>query len=73
MIRLFLGGTAVGFAVAAIFVAILWLWDVMGIASHAAHSGDAFLLLFSLWFFNGLLFGAVQISYVVWTMGRGED
>ena len=73
LIRLFLGGAAVGFARSALFVAILWMWDVMEIASHAENSKDAFLLLFILWFFNGLLFGCVQISYVVWQMGRPDD
>ena len=44
----------------------------MEIATHAARSKDTFLLLFILWFFNGLLFGCVQISYVVWQMGRTD-
>ncbi|WP_299723731.1 hypothetical protein [uncultured Tateyamaria sp.] len=48
LIRLFLGGTAVGFALSVLFVAILWLGDVLEIASHAANSNDAFLLLFIL-------------------------
>jgi len=73
LIRLFLSGTAVGFALSALFVTILWMADVMEIATHAAGSKDAFLLLFILWFFNGLLFGCVQISYVVWQMGRDGD
>ena len=73
LLRLFLSGTAVGFALSAVFVAIIWMWDIMDIASHAQGSKDAFLLLFILWFFNGLLFGAVQISYVVWQMGRTDE
>ena len=62
-----------GFALSALFVAILWMADVMEIATHGAGSKDAVLLLFILWFFNGLLFGWVQISYVVWQMGRSDD
>ncbi|MEO9576403.1 MAG: hypothetical protein ABJ263_06305 [Tateyamaria sp.] len=73
LIRLFLNGTAVGFALSAAFVTILWLTDTLEIATRAQGSKDAFLLLFILWFFNGLLFGAVQISYVVWQMGRSDD
>lgn len=73
LIRLFLNGTAVGFALSALFVAAIWGLDIAGINSHAQDSGDAFLLLFILWFFNGLLFGAVQISYVVWQMGQSDD
>lgn len=72
LIRLFLGCAAVGFAMSALFVAILWHWDVMGLARHAQHSPDAFLLLFILWFHIGLLFGCVQIGYAVWQKGR-ED
>ncbi len=73
LIRLFLNGTAVGFALSAVFVTILWLTNTLEIATRAQGSKDAFLLLFILWFFNGLLFGAVQISYVVWQMGRSDD
>lgn len=72
LIRLFLSGTAVGFAISALFVTAIWLMDIAGIATRASDSDDAFLLLFVLWFFNGLLFGAVQISYAVWQLGR-ED
>lgn len=71
-LRLFLSGTAVGFALSALFVSILWLTDVMDVATHGANSKDAFLLLFILWIFKGLLFGCVLISYVVWQMGRTD-
>lgn len=70
LVRLFLGGTAVGFALSALFVTAIWVFDIAAIQTHARNSDDAFLILFILWFFNGLLFGAVQISYVVWQIGR---
>lgn len=70
LIRLFLGGTAVGFALSAMFVTAIWLLDIAEIHTHAQNSDDAFLILFILWFFNGLLFGAVQIGYAVWQIGR---
>ena len=70
LIRLFLNGTAVGCARSAVFVTGSWLRDIAGIHTRAAHSDDAFLVLFILWFFHGLLFGAVQISYQVWQIGR---
>ena len=70
LIRLFLGGTAVGFALSALFVTGIWLLDIAGIHTRTQNTDDAFLILFILWFFNGLLFGAVQISYQVWQIGR---
>ncbi|MEX0312499.1 MAG: hypothetical protein AB3N17_19905 [Tateyamaria sp.] len=70
LIRLFLNGTAVGFALSAAFVTGIWLLDIAGIHTRAQNSDDAFLILFILWFFHGLLFGAVQISYQVWQIGR---
>lgn len=70
LVRLFLNGTAVGFALSALFVTGIWLLDIAGIHTRAVHSDDAFLILFILWFFHGLLFGAVQISYQVWQIGR---
>lgn len=72
LIRLFLNGTAVGFALSAVFVAGIWLLDIAGIHTRAAKSDDAFLILFVLWFFHGLLFAAVQISYLVWQIGRDD-
>ena len=72
LIRLFLGGSAVGFALSALFVTAIWMMDIAGIATRAGQSDDAFLLLFILWFFNGLLFGAVQISYAIWQLGRND-
>lgn len=70
LIRLFLNATAIGFAVSAVFVVMLWVMDVSGLATRMAHSPDALLLLFILWFSNGLLFAVVQIGYAVWQMGR---
>lgn len=72
LIRLFLQGTAIGFAVSALFVTAIWVLDIAGIHTRAQHSDDAFVLLFILWFFNGLLFGAVQIGYAVWQLGRDD-
>lgn len=72
LIRLFLNATAVGFAVSAALVVMFWVMDVAGLASRLENSPDALLLLFILWFSNGLLFGVVQIGYAVWTMGRDD-
>lgn len=69
LIRLFLTGFAIGLALSAAFVVILWMLDFGNLATRVSRSGDGFLLLFILWFFNGLLFGAVQIGYSVWQMG----
>lgn len=70
LIRMFLNATAIGFSVSALFTVTLWLMDVSGLASRMEHSPDAFLLLFILWFSNGLLFACVQIGYALWQMGR---
>lgn len=70
LIRMFLNATAIGFAVSALFTVALWVMDVSGLASRMAQSPDAFLLLFILWFSNGLLFACVQIGYALWQIGR---
>ena len=70
LIRLFLNGLAIGLALSAVFTVILWVLDFASLATRVEHSGDGFLLMFILWFSNGLLFGAVQIGYSVWQMGR---
>ncbi|WP_299295310.1 hypothetical protein [uncultured Tateyamaria sp.] len=48
----------------------IWLLDIAGIYTRAALSDGAVLVLFIPWFFHGLLFGALQISYQVWQIGR---
>jgi hypothetical protein len=70
LIRLFLNGAAIGFALSAAFIVILWLTEFGNLIARAGQSDDGFLLLFILWFSNGLLFAAVQIGYAVWQMGR---
>ena len=70
LIRLFLNGVAIGFALSAGFIVILWLSDFGNLIARAGQSDDGFLLLFILWFSNGLLFAAVQIGFSVWQMGR---
>lgn len=72
LIRLFLNATAIGLAVSAAFVTVLWMMDISGLASRMEHSPDALLLLFILWFSNGLLFAVVQIGYAVWQLGRDD-
>ncbi len=71
--RFYFRHVAIGFGLAAIFVAAL-LWLNIANLNHLIFSSDvAFLALFLLWFFNGLVFAGVQSSVAVMLMADRDD
>ncbi len=65
LMRLYLAHCAIGFALSAVFVAMLLFFDVAGLGHLIATSDVGLLALFLLWFFNGTVFGSVQFAIVV--------
>lgn len=73
LIRLFIRNGLAGFGLSAIFVGLLLALDVMALRALVFQSPDGLLAVFLIWFFNGLLFGAVQIGYAVMTLGHDPN
>jgi hypothetical protein len=69
IVRLILRHTAIGFGLAAGFVAVLPLIEPGGIGALLRHSALGCGLL---WLFTGLTFGAVQFGVAVWLEATGD-
>ena len=73
LIKIILRNAAIGFAIAALFVALLISLDVGGLGSLIANSdvgiGAALLLFFLL----GLTFGSAQIGFAIMLEGSGGN
>ena len=73
LMRLYLRHCAIGFALSAVFVALILWRDVAGLGSLIAGSDIGFLAVFLLWFFHGTIFGSVQFAIVVMSQADDDD
>ncbi|MEL7178421.1 MAG: hypothetical protein AAFN63_01190 [Pseudomonadota bacterium] len=73
LMRLYLRHCAVGFALSAVFVALILWRDVAGLGSLIAGSDIGWLAVFLLWFFNGTIFGSVQFAIVIMSQADDDD
>jgi hypothetical protein len=72
LVKLYIRNVAIGFVVAALFVAMLLWFNVMNLWSLVANSPDGILAVFLLWFMNGIVFAGVQFAFAVMQMARKE-
>ncbi len=73
LIKLLLRNAAIGFGVAAIFVALLLLTDTGGVGTLVVHSDMGFVAVFMLTFFLGLTFGSAQMGFAVMTAHKQDE
>ncbi len=71
LIKFLITHAAIGFGIAAIFVAGLLWADVAGLWTLISRSSSGWLAAFLLFFFNGLTFASLQMGFAV--MLSGED
>ncbi len=72
LMRLYLRHCAIGFALSAVFVAMILWFDVARIGSLVAGSDVGWLAVFLLWFFHGTVFGSVQFAVTI-MLNAGDD
>ena len=73
LIRLYIINVAIGFALAAVFVAML-LWFNIGNLWHlVSHSEQGWLAVLILWIANGIVFAGVQFAIAVMRMKDDDD
>lgn len=73
LVRMYIRNVAIGFAIAAVFVAGL-VWLNVGNLQHLIfNTSGGYLALFMLVFFNGLVFAGVQFAIAVMGMAESED
>ncbi len=73
LIKLYIRHCAIGFGIAAAFVAMLLWFDVMGLQHLVLNSESAVMVVFLLWFMNGIVFAGVQFAWAVMNLAEKED
>ena len=73
LIKLYIRNVALGFAIAAAFVAMLLWFNVMNLWQLVSSSNAGMLAVFLLWFMNGIVFAGVQFAWAVMSMAAPKD
>ncbi len=70
LVKLYIRNVAIGFAIAAAFVAMLLWFDVMGLWALVSKSDAGLLAVFLLWFMHGIVFAGVQFAWAVMALAE---
>lgn len=70
LIKLYIRHVAIGFAIAAAFVAMLLWFNVMNLSHLISTSDVGLLALVILWFAHGIVFAGVQFGWAVMNMAE---
>lgn len=73
LVRLYITHVAIGFCVAALFVALLLWLDIAHLRHLITTSDKGWLALVVLWFCNGIVFAGVQFAIAVMRMKDDDD
>ncbi len=73
LISLYIRHTIIGFVIAAVFVALLLWFDVVGLRHLVTHTEGGYLAVFLLVMFNGIVFSGVQFGIAVMNLAEPED
>ena len=73
LVRLYITQVAIGFGIAAAFVAMLLWFNVANLWHLVTHSDKGLLAVVVLWFANGIVFAGVQFAIAVMRMKDDDD
>lgn len=73
LIKMYIRHVAIGFGIAAVFVAGLMWFNVVNLRELVMTSSGGYLAVFLLWFFNGLVFAGVQFGIAVMNMAEKPE
>ncbi|OYU17330.1 MAG: hypothetical protein CFE34_16305 [Rhodobacteraceae bacterium PARR1] len=73
LVKLYVTSVAIGFALGAVFVAMLLWFDVAGLGRLVLASPSGWIAGLMLWAFNGIVFGGVQFGIAVMRLGQDDD
>lgn len=73
LIRLYITQVAIGFGIAAAFVAMLLWFNVANLWHLVTHTEQGFLAVVILWVANGIVFAGVQFGIAVMRMQDKDD
>ena len=72
LIQLYIRQVIIGYAISAVFVALLLGFNVVNLWGLVSGSSIGWLAVLMLWFFNGIVFAGVQFALALPT-GHGDD
>lgn len=73
LVRLYITQVAIGFGIAAAFVAMLLWFDIANLWHLVTHSDKGLLAVIILWVSNGIVFAGVQFAIAVMRMKDDDD
>lgn len=73
LIQLYLRHCAIGFVLAAVFVAMLLFYDIARLGTLVAGSDIGILAVLILWILHGTIFGAVQFAVSVMLNAQDDN
>jgi hypothetical protein len=73
LVRLYIRQTIVGFAVSAVFVALLFWFNIGNLWHLVTHTSEGWLAAFLLFMFNGIVFSGVQFGISIMRMAESTD
>lgn len=73
LIQMYIRQCLIGFAVSAVFVGMLFYFNVANLWYLVTHSADGWLAGFLLFFFNGIVFSGVQFGIAIMRMEDKDD
>lgn len=72
LVKMYIRHSLIGFALSAVFVAMLLYFNVVNIWHLVTHTDVGILAVFLLWLFNGIVFAGVQFGIAIMLM-RSDD
>jgi hypothetical protein len=73
LVRLYIRQTLVGFVVSAVFVGLLFWFNVANLWHLVTHTSEGWLAAFLLFMFNGIVFSGVQFGIAIMRMAEQDD
>lgn len=73
LIQMYIKHCIIGFIASAIFVGMLFAFDVGGLWRLVSGSSIGIVAALMLWVFNGIVFAGVQFGIAIMNMGEDDD
>ena len=73
LIKMYIRQSAIGFALSAVFVALLLYFNVVNLWHLVTHTDVGILAVFLLWLFNGIVFAGVQFGISIMSMSYDDE
>lgn len=73
LVRLYIRHCAIGFALSAVFVGLLFAFDVARLWTLVSHSDVGLMAAITLFMGNGIVFAGVQFGITVMRMGEDDE